>query len=238
MKTITVDRKELLTAIKYSMYSIESKRASNRRPLENLLFEVGTDTLNIIATNGKKLSISSIRLLSKGLDGTTFLLSRNDVKKLRGIKSRVLLCNISISDKSIFVDDIEMENVQENYPNYKSVIPNGYKHDIVISQNTLLDIVKTIMPRKRDITGLIKLRIKNEFVFISYESDTVPVTVKSFLYSGFVHDEICFCFDAISFAEITRQHTGAFELSYNEHKTAVRFKNLIGYTIAMPLRDA
>jgi len=180
------------TAIEQTLFA--TARESTRYAINGVLWEVQGKKLNLVATDGRRLSRCKVDLISAGEPGL------GDRRIIVPAKTMSLLARLSGSDKDQvsvkLVDNqivfkccsavISSNLVEGNFPKYDDIIPHDYTSKLSLNTDSVLSAVRRAALLTNEDSKGIKLAIsKNAMTFTSRAPETGDAQIDmSVDYSG------------------------------------------------------
>lgn len=185
LRRFEINQNDLGKMIKLINYSVTQD--DTRKALNGILFSIKENNLTTVATDGRRLALVEKMINDfNGNDGDSILpvKSANEIYRLMGKEGKVV---IEIGEKiaSFNIDDrtkITTKLIEENYPNYKQVIPISFTRKICIKRenfiNSILRVRSVISERgyfvKMDI-GQNKIDLSGNSAEIGESSDSFQI---------------------------------------------------------------
>jgi DNA polymerase-3 subunit beta len=177
---LQIDASNLKTSL--SKVAFATAKDESRYALCGILFEFTKNKLNLVATDGKKLALATIELISN-LE-SNFILPVTAINTLLKTVSKSNNLDIIISENKMFkfIDngvEIVVRLIDAEFPNYKSIIPK-------VSDNKLK--IKT-----KDICNSLNranIMNTNDSTYISFELKNNNLTIIKDNYLGSIKEEI------------------------------------------------
>ncbi|PSQ84814.1 MAG: DNA polymerase III subunit beta [Bacteroidetes bacterium QS_3_64_15] len=143
-----------------------------RPAMMGVYFQVGEDSTSVVATDGHRL----VKLTLPELRANTsadFIVPEKATKLAGRIVEDDEICTIRVDESYV---SFEFENsrvlarlIDETYPNYQSVIPDGNDRHLVVNREDMLNAVKRVGLYSSSMTNQIRLDITADTVTISAE---------------------------------------------------------------------
>ncbi|MDH5680649.1 MAG: DNA polymerase III subunit beta [Spirochaetota bacterium] len=142
---LNINQSVLKSIIKKTIISISLDES--RYFLNGLYFDKKESILNVIGTDGKRLSFTSINIDEK-VDDFNIIIPSKAIYELIKVLEDENECKISITDNRIYfiVNNIEISSnlLEGQYPNYQQVIPKEKDKFIKLENLTFYDSIKNI----------------------------------------------------------------------------------------------
>ena len=143
-----------------------------RPAMMGVYFQVGEDSTSVVATDGHRL----VKLTLPELRANTsadFIVPEKATKLAGRIVEDDEICTIRVDESYV---SFEFDNsrvlarlIDETYPNYQSVIPDGNDRHLVVDREDMLNAVKRVGLYSSSMTNQIRLDITPDTVTISAE---------------------------------------------------------------------
>lgn len=171
--TFTIDNHTLKRMIDKISYSVSSD--VTRLVLNGVLFSMRDNLLSLIATDGRRLA-----MIEKTIDGDIADIdlivphkSVCEIQKLLSVDGDV---EISIGDSRLLFKTgstvFSTRLIEGNYPNFRQVIPSGFKSELSIPRVDLSKAINRVSLVLNDLSSSVKMEVNNDKVIISAASNT------------------------------------------------------------------
>lgn len=232
-KEFNLDYKSFRDQVNQVFYS--ASKDESRAVLNGVLFDFKDGDFKAVATDGRRLSISSIYGMQQEDLNLSFICP---VPVLTDIcRNGSDYVNIKVYDSRIAVksgDYIVVSKIIEgNYPNYSQILPGGFGGDISINRVSFMDSVQRVSLILDDNQKHIKLEFKYQVLTVTAQtqdsaSESFPVD-----FSG----EAEFNFNPVFLVDMLKNVNGEnVTLSYNDSTSPTQIScNNLKY-IVMPMR--
>lgn len=178
--TLQMPEKALLDNISRSLFAVANEQL--RLVMNGIYMDLTPESLNIVATDGRKLVRNKYFAL-KSEQPRSFILQK---------KPAALLKNVLMRDDSeviIRFDDRNAEitfgNTQLScrlidgrYPNYASVIPEDNPYELTIDRKTLIGALRRVLPFASESSQQVRLRIAEGKIEVSSEDIDFATSAK------------------------------------------------------------
>lgn len=181
--SINFNSEEFENAINYVIYASSYPEDSNP-VFAGILFEIMSNNINLVATDGSQLALYQINYKSsKNLNNEETYKLIVPVKSLNAvIKELNQEVTINFNETSIsFSYDTEFGKITINskliegsFPEYKEVIPSKFKTSFTISRKPFLNAIKrvSLLSKSKELSGVVIFNIsKNKLIIESIESE-------------------------------------------------------------------
>jgi DNA polymerase-3 subunit beta len=143
-----------------------------RPAMMGVYFQVGEDETSVVATDGHRL----VKLTLPELQAPTtvdFIVPEKATKLAGRIVEDDEICTVRVDESHV---SFEFDNsrvlarlIDETYPNYQSVIPDGNDRNLVVNREDMLNAVKRVGLYSSSMTNQIRLDVTADTVTISAE---------------------------------------------------------------------
>ncbi len=144
-----------------------------RPAMMGIYFQLNADTSRIVATDGHRLVKLDRSDLATDGEEVSFIVPEKATKLVQRILDDDLLCTIGVSDGhvSFAIDNARViaRLIDETYPNYQAVIPDGNDRELVVNREAMLNAVKRVGLYSSSMTNQIRLALTASEVTISAE---------------------------------------------------------------------
>jgi DNA polymerase III subunit beta len=147
IRSFSLDQIELSKILNLISYSVNQD--DTRKALNGILLSINENNFTSVATDGRRLALveKSIDSLS-GSDGDVIVpvKSANELNKLLG-KSGTVRIDIGENLITFVLDDstiMTTKLIDENYPNYKQVIPVSFSREIIVPREEFAATLKRV----------------------------------------------------------------------------------------------
>lgn len=177
------------------------------RPVMNgIYFDLTTENLSIVATDGHKL-VRNINFELRNDVPASFILPKKPATLLRNSlakdDSEVTICFTSRNAQITFGDTtIVCILIEGRYPNYNSVIPTDNPNILTLDRHTLLSAIKRVLPFASASSQLIRFNIEIGKVEVSSEDIDFSTSAKETLICDYGGQKMSIGFRGDSLIEI------------------------------------
>ena len=177
------------------------------RPVMNgIYFDLTTDHLSIVATDGHKL-VRNIHLNVRNDMPASFILPKKPATLLRNSlakdDSEVTICFTSKNAQITFGETtLICILIEGRYPNYNSVIPTDNPNILTLDRRTLLSAIKRVLPFASASSQLIRFGIESGKVEVSSEDIDFATSAKEALICDYGGQKMSIGFRGDSLIEI------------------------------------
>ena len=240
IRSFVMEQIELSRMINLISYAVSQD--DTRKALSGVLFSISENNFTSVATDGRRLA-----LVEKTMDD----FSGEDGNIILPIKSATELCKLLSKENSVKVEigeniiNFVMDSgvimtsklIDENYPNYKQVIPVSFSRKIDIPRDIFTSILKRISLVVSEKSFFVKLKFANNKIEFNALSTDVGEG-NDFLDIEYDGPEIAVSFNPVFLLEpLTRMDCDTVVLKMNEGYSPVALSNEDGFLyVIMPMR--
>lgn len=219
--TLNLPAEKLLKAIDYTLFA--SSVGSIHAAMNGIYFDITTDGLTIVATDGHKL-VRFRDFTNKAQDmNTSFILPRKPAQMLKNICSKDS-GNVAVAfdgkNATFTIDGVKMicRLIESRFPKYNAVIPTNNPYTLSVDRLGLLGALRRVLVFASESDTLVKVQLSNNEITLSGQD--------------------------LGFSTSAEEHLNC---SYNGNKMEIGFKgsfllemlnNLPGNEITIELADA
>ena len=202
--SLTMTSSVLLDSIARSLFATDNNEV---RPVMNgIYFDLTTENLSIVATDGHKL-VRNINFELRNDVPASFILPKKPATLLRNSlakdDSEVTICFTSRNAQITFGDTtIVCILIEGRYPNYNSVIPTDNPNILTLDRRTLLSAIKRVLPFASASSQLIRFNIEIGKVEVSSEDIDFSTSAKETLICDYGGQKMSIGFRGDSLIEI------------------------------------
>jgi DNA polymerase-3 subunit beta len=241
--------KDLIDALVKVVYARSDDES--RKALNGILFSIRSGIRTVAATDGRRLALVEAPVaVAEGSDATEvrdgefimpYKVVAELIKSLDQSKSVVVHLTKAMAVFETGSTTIMSKLVEQTYPNYRSVIPVSFHHEVTIPRALFLDVLKRISPvifDSGDTAGSVKLDIVEGNMTLSASSsevgdanETIGIALKG--------DPISISFNPAYLSDpIKSLSCNEFVLKFNDAVTPVELTGDPGFIyILMPMRS-
>ena len=143
-----------------------------RPAMMGVYFQVGEDATSVVATDGHRLVKLTLPELQANIS-TDFIVPEKATKLAGRVVEDDEICTVRVDESHV---SFEFDNsrvlarlIDETYPNYQSVIPDGNDRHLVVNREDMLNAVKRVGLYSSSMTNQIRLDVTADTVTISAE---------------------------------------------------------------------
>ena len=171
------DLANMLKSVSFAQSSDE-----NRYILNGVYFNFSDENLTLVATDGRRLALTSYELEADSSDTGSLILPAKTVSEIERLVGKGESVKIAFNDRQVafeiaiedeegnsgLIDHIYLVSkiVEGNFPNYRQVIPKETEHRIKIERELFLECVHRAALVTSEKSNSIKLKISNNLMEI------------------------------------------------------------------------
>ena len=179
-----LEQNKLLSMLKSVSFAQSSDE--NRYILNGVYFNFSEDNLTLVATDGRRLSLTSHELEGEFKDKGSLILPAKTVSEIERLTGKGEEIKIAFNDRQvafeIAIEDTDNNNglidhiylvskiVEGNFPNYRQVIPKETEHRIKVERELFLECVHRAALVTSEKSNSIKLKISKNLMEITGSS--------------------------------------------------------------------
>ena len=179
-----LEKNKLLSKLKSVSFAQSSDE--NRYILNGVYFNFSEDNLTLVATDGRRLSLTSHELEGEFKDKGSLILPAKTVSEIERLTGKGEEIKIAFNDRQvafeIAIEDTDNNNglidhiylvskiVEGNFPNYRQVIPKETEHRIKVERELFLECVHRAALVTSEKSNSIKLKISKNLMEITGSS--------------------------------------------------------------------
>ncbi len=173
-KTFTLSQGLLKVMIRKTILSASTDEA--RYFLNGIYFEKKDGRLNLVATDGKRLSFISVNLEESGLEDFNVIIPSKVLHELIKILKEEGTCRISLTDSKVFFQMDESELVSNllegQFPDYHQVVPSESTNIITLENIAFSEAIKRVSHMVDPKIAQIRMDIsENKITLYGYHPD-------------------------------------------------------------------
>lgn len=168
--TLTLPAEKLLKAIDYTLFA--SSVGSIHAVMNGIYFDITTDGLTIVATDGHKL-VRFRDFTNKALDmNTSFILPRKPAQMLKNIYSKEsgeVVVAFDGKNATFTADGVKMicRLIEGRFPKYNAVIPTNNPYTLSVDRHGLLGALRRVLVFASESDTLVKIQLNNNEITLS-----------------------------------------------------------------------
>lgn len=168
--TLKIDAENLNKTISRSIFATAQDEL---RPVMNgLFFDVKSDNLTIVASDGHKL-VRNENFKIAGNEPAAFILPKKPAMLLKSLLPKEGEVEIKFNEGSATIQfgttTLTCRLIEGRYPNYNSVIPQNNPNDLTIDRQALLGALKRVLVFASQSSYLIRFKLENNKAILSSE---------------------------------------------------------------------
>ena len=232
-----IELSRMINLISYAVCQDDTRKA-----LSGVLFSISENNFTSVATDGRRLALVEKTMDEfSGEDGNIILPSKSasELCKILGKESSVKveigenIINFKTDDGVVMTSKL----IDENYPNYKQVIPVSFSRKIEIPRDIFTSVLKRISLVVSEKNFFVKLKFAdNKIDFNALSTDVGEGN--DFIEIDYDGPEIAVSFNPVFLLEpLTRMDSDTVVLKMNEGYSPVAVSNEDGFLyVIMPMR--
>ncbi len=218
--SITMAQKDLKEMLNLTDFAIS--KDDTRYVLNGILFIVKGDTVNVVATDGRRMAAINKKLHKKTLVDKEVIIPTKTVQEVKRMLQDDGEVDVKFSENQVLFAFsscfILSRLIEGEYPNYKKVIPEKSSQEIKVSREDFLSAARRASIFTDQDSMAIKLSVKKKKMMIS----------KNTPYLGEAREEL----------DIDYTGSGELEIGFNPRYLIDVLKNLSGDEIVFEVNDA
>lgn len=184
---ITLKQADLRNALRRTIFAISTDET--RYVLNGLYFALEKQTLNLVATDGRRLANVQIELEKELPEPLQIIIPTKAIAEVKNMLTEKGEIQITIGGNQVLFQSettqLTSKLVEGNYPNYKQVIPGDNRHRITFERTALLEAitrVSLLSPEKNNNIKLIftknNLELAANTPDVGQATESLPVAYK------------------------------------------------------------
>lgn len=178
---ITIDSEMLAENLGRSLFATAQDEI--RPVMSGVYFDLTTDSLTIVATDGHKLVRNRMLTVKAEESPASFILPPKPAQLLKGVLARnggdVVIRFTSRSAEIRFADGLlSCRLIEGRYPNYNSVIPAGNPNVLTIDRKSLMGALKRVLPFASESSQLVRFHLGAGTLEVSSEDIDFATSAK------------------------------------------------------------
>lgn len=201
---ITLDSSILADNITRSIFATAQDEL---RPVMNgIYFDLTTDALAIVASDGHKL-VRNKNFTLKSEAPAAFILPKKPANLLKNVLGKdggdvVIKFDERAAEISFADGMLSCRLIEGRYPNYNSVIPQDNPNQITIDRKSLLGALRRVLPFASDSSQLIRFHAENGSLTLNAEDIDFATSAKENITCEYIGQPISIGFKGSSMVEI------------------------------------
>lgn len=169
--TFTMPAKAMLDNISRSLFAVANEQL--RLVMNGIYMDLTTDSLNIVATDGRKLVRNKYFAL-KSEKPQSFILQKKPATLLKNILTKddeevIIRFDDRNAEITFGQTQLACRLIDGQYPNYGSVIPEDNPYELSIDRKTLIGALRRVLPFASESSQQVRLRISAGKIEVSSE---------------------------------------------------------------------
>lgn len=179
--TVSVEASLLAENISRSLFATAQDEI--RPVMGGIYFDLTSDNLTIVATDGHKLVRNRILNVSDDENPSSFILPQKPAQLLKGVLAKsdgdVVIKFDKRSAEIRYVDGmLNCRLIEGRYPNYNSVIPSNNTNCITIDRKSLMGALKRVLPFASESSQLVRFHIEKSLLRLTAEDIDFATSAK------------------------------------------------------------
>ena len=179
--TFTVESSVLAENISRSLFATAQDEI--RPVMGGIFFDLTSDSLTVVATDGHKLVRNRILSVSDEDSPASFILPQKPAQLLKGVLSKddgdVVIKFDKRSAEIRYTDGmLKCRLIEGRYPNYNSVIPNNNTNCVTIDRKSLMGALKRVLPFASESSQLVRFHIEKGLLRLTAEDIDFATSAK------------------------------------------------------------
>lgn len=179
--TVTVESSVLAENISRSLFATAQDEI--RPVMGGIFFDLTSDSLTVVATDGHKLVRNRILSVSDEDSPASFILPQKPAQLLKGVLSKddgdVVIKFDKRSAEIRYTDGmLRCRLIEGRYPNYNSVIPNNNTNCVTIDRKSLMGALKRVLPFASESSQLVRFHIEKGLLRLTAEDIDFATSAK------------------------------------------------------------
>lgn len=208
--TIVIDSNILVDAITRSLFATAQDEL---RPVMNgLYFDLLSDSLSIVATDGQKLVRNKIFTIKSDKE-SAFILPKKPANLLKNVLSKdggdvIIRYDQRSAEISYAEGNLSCRLIEGRFPNYNSVIPVANPNQIVIDRRSLIGAIRRVLPFASEASPLIRFRIEQGLLTLNAEDIDFSTSAKESVVCNYAGNAMSIGFKGTSMLDILNNLDG------------------------------
>jgi DNA polymerase-3 subunit beta len=235
--SLSVDMADLKQAVKSTSYAVATD--NSRIVLTGVLLQIEGNTVNLVGTDGKRLSVAEIPQLVDHeqnfqvilpVHALNFISSLNTDKVLMFFGNNKFFCQIGDVTYSC-------KTIEGNFPAWRNIMPRSFSHEVQIPAQLLLQKLALFNIVSADqLSVTLTMDAEKLMLECSHASNGSAVDEMEISGSGFT-EKVKFMFNPLFLvAAIQASGSDVFTLKFNDQTNPVLFDFGTSQAVIMPIR--
>lgn len=241
IRSFTINQNELSRNLNLISYAV--KQDETRKSLNGILLSTSENNITSVATDGRRLALVERSLENfTGADGNVIIpiKSAKELGKLLGktgstrIEISANLVNFIMDDATVMTTKI----IEENYPNYRQVIPVAFSKNINVKKENFLSVLRRVSTVVSERSSYIKVVFSKNKLEMSASSTEFGESC-DFMEIEYDGPEIIISFNPIFLREpLEHIDSDNVTIKINDGYSPVAMSNEDGFLyVVMPMRN-
>lgn len=178
--TLQMQEKALLDNISRSLFAVANEQL--RLVMNGIYMDLTPESLNIVATDGRKLVRNKYFAL-KSEQPRSFILQKKPAALLKNVLTRddsevIIRFDDRNAEITFGNTQLSCRLIDGRYPNYASVIPEDNPYELTIDRKTLIGALRRVLPFASESSQQVRLRIAEGKIEVSSEDIDFATSAK------------------------------------------------------------
>ena len=178
--TLQMPEKALLDNISRSLFAVANEQL--RLVMNGIYLDLTPESLNIVATDGRKLVRNKYFAL-KSEQPRSFILQKKPAALLKNVLTRddsevIIRFDDRNAEITFGNTQLSCRLIDGRYPNYASVIPEDNPYELTIDRKTLIGALRRVLPFASESSQQVRLRIAEGKIEVSSEDIDFATSAK------------------------------------------------------------
>lgn len=178
--TLQMPEKALLDNISRSLFAVANEQL--RLVMNGIYMDLTPESLNIVATDGRKLVRNKYFAL-KSEQPRSFILQKKPAALLKNVLTRddsevIIRFDDRNAEITFGNTQLSCRLIDGRYPNYASVIPEDNPYELTIDRKTLIGALRRVLPFASESSQQVRLRIAKGKIEVSSEDIDFATSAK------------------------------------------------------------
>ncbi len=178
--TLQMPEKALLDNISRSLFAVANEQL--RLVMNGIYMDLTPESLNIVATDGRKLVRNKYFAL-KSEQPRSFILQKKPAALLKNVLTRddsevIIRFDDRNAEITFGNTQLSCRLIDGRYPNYASVIPEDNPYELTIDRKTLIGALRRVLPFASESSQQVRLRIAEGKIEVSSEDIDFATSAK------------------------------------------------------------
>jgi DNA polymerase-3 subunit beta len=241
IRSFTINQNELSRILNLISYAV--KQDETRKSLNGILLSTSENNITSVATDGRRLALVERSLENfTGTDGNVIIpiKSAKELGKLLG-KTGSAIIEISANLVNFIMDNFTVMTtkiIEENYPNYRQVIPVAFSKNINVKKENFLSILRRVSTVVSERSSYVKVVFSKNKLEMSAASTEFGESC-DFMEIEYDGPEVIISFNPIFLREpLEHIDSDNITIKMNDGYSPVALSNEDGFLyVVMPMRN-